>query len=65
MTVYIEWDRIVMRTILQDALSSVIIDIQSASIAQWLEPRLSYPAVMGSSLGGADMFLPHLGLVTS
>ena len=31
-----------MRTIAQDALSSVISDIQSASITQWLEPRLSY-----------------------
>ena len=58
-TMYNEWDRIVMRTIVQDALSSVISDIQSASIAQWLEPRLSYPVVVGSSLGGADTFLPH------
>ena len=41
-----------MRTIVQDALSSVIGDIQSASMAQWLEPRLSYPAVVGSSHGG-------------
>ena len=56
---YNEWDRIVMRTIVQDALSSVISDIQSASIAQWLEPRLSYPAVVGLSFGGADMLLPH------
>ena len=39
-----------MRTIVQDALSSVIRDIQSASIAQWLEPRLSNTAVVGSSL---------------
>ena len=35
---YNEWNRIVMRTIVQDALSSVISDIQSASIAQWIEP---------------------------
>ena len=48
-----------MRTIVQNALSSVISDIQSVSIAQWLEPRLSYPADVGSSLGGADMFLPN------
>ena len=41
-----------MRTIVQTALSSVISDIQSASIAQWLEPRLSNLAVVGSSLGG-------------
>ena len=54
-----------MRTIVQDALSSVISDMQSASIAQWLEPRLSYPAIVGSSLCGEDMFLPHLGQVTS
>ena len=32
--------------------SSVISDIQSASIAQCLEPRLFKPAVVGSSLGG-------------
>ena len=56
---YIEGDRIVMRTIVQDALSCVISDIQSAYIAQWLKPRLSYPVVVGSSLGGVDMFLPH------
>ena len=39
-------------TLVQIALSSVIIDIQSASIAQCLVPRLSNPAVVGSSLGG-------------
>ena len=33
---YNEWDRTVMRTIVQDALSSVISDIQSASIAQYI-----------------------------
>ena len=41
-----------MRTIVQTALSSVISDIQSASIAQWLESRLSSPAFVGSSLSG-------------
>ena len=45
-------DLIVIRTIVQTALSSVISDIQSASIAQWLESRLSKPAVMGSSISG-------------
>ena len=39
-------------TLVQIALSSVISNIQSASIAQCLEPRLSNPAVVGSSLGG-------------
>ena len=48
-----------MQTIVQDALSSVISVMQSAYIAQWLEPRLSYPAVVGSSFGGVDMCLPH------
>ena len=41
-----------MRTNVQTALSSVIGDIQVASIAQWLEPLLSVPVVVGLSLGG-------------
>ena len=34
--------------------------IQSVSIAQWLEHRPPKPAVVGSSLGGTDIYVPAI-----
>ena len=40
-----------------------ILAIYAASIAQWLEPRPPDPAVVGSSPGWADIYVPAISEV--